>query len=80
MARYYETNNDWSMYDCLTWLNEGDKENGYKSWRTKIRNSIRCLDSIGLQIFLKVHTTSDSLPISQANLRTISFQIHRVLI
>jgi len=87
IARYYETDNDWSIYNCLTWLNKGDQENGYKSWWTKIRNSIRYLDSIGLQIrfainelriCLKVHTTSDSLLISQANLSTISFEIHKI--
>lgn len=87
MARYHDTDNDWSLSDSLVWLNEGDRENGYRSWWTKIRNSIKYLDGIGLRvrfeknelgICLKVHTDKESILIGENQIKSASHLIHRL--
>ena len=87
VAKYYETDNDWSLFDCLTWLNEGDRENGYRSWWTKVRNSIRYLDGIGLRIrfesnelgiCLKIHTDTESIIIGEHQIKSASHEIHKM--
>ena len=85
--KYYETDNDWSFSDSLIWLNEGVRENGFRSWWTKVRNSIRYLDDIGLQIrfeinelgvCLKIHTDTESIIIGEHQIKSASNQIHKL--
>ena len=87
LDRYHGTKKEWTLSDCLNWINTGDKENGFKSWWTKIRNSIKYLKGIGLQIqfvtnelgiCLKVHISNDSMILSEHSIDNITFHLHRI--